>query len=37
MVMVDGKIVVENGVVQTVDADAIRARAAVIGAALMEA
>jgi 5-methylthioadenosine/S-adenosylhomocysteine deaminase len=37
MVMVDGKIVVENGIVQTVDADAIRARAAAIGAALLEA
>jgi len=37
MVMVDGKIVVENGVVRTVDADAIRARAAVIGASLLEA
>ena len=37
LVMVDGKIVVESGIVQTVDADAIRARAAVIGTALLEA
>jgi len=37
LVMVDGKIVVENGIVQTVDADTIRARAASIGAALLEA
>ena len=37
LVMVDGKIVVEGGVVQTVNADAIRARAAVIGTAFLEA